>query len=200
MTQRSSSTPLAASCATFGRCRRARRTTCASSWNRRASQSSHHYINLGGAEFVVLRVTPADAAGGVRVGDRTYPAFPGSAVGISDPTVRVALFALLYDQDQRDNQANARRQEVQILFAKAAQAASWFEPELLGAGCSHDSLRLVSAVRILILTVVCSLTRPGSDHGGTASVCRWESGIKQGPLCDLSEVAGAGFEPATFGL
>ena len=31
--------------------------------------STHHYINLGGTEFVVLRVTPADAAGGVRVGD-----------------------------------------------------------------------------------------------------------------------------------
>ncbi len=61
--------------------------------------STHHYINLGGTEFVVLRVTPADAAGGVRVGDRTYPAFPGSSVGIADPTVRVALFALLYDQD-----------------------------------------------------------------------------------------------------
>jgi oligoendopeptidase F len=39
--------------------------------------------------------------------------------------------SLRYDQDQRDNQANARRQEVQILFAKAAQASAWFDPELL---------------------------------------------------------------------
>ncbi len=36
-----------------------------------------------------------------------------------------------YDQDQRDNAINARRQQVQILFAKAAQASSWFDPELL---------------------------------------------------------------------
>ena len=36
-----------------------------------------------------------------------------------------------YDQDQRDNQINARRQQVQILFAKAAQASAWFDPELL---------------------------------------------------------------------
>ena len=39
--------------------------------------------------------------------------------------------ALLYDQDQRDNQTNAKRQEVQILFARAAQASAWFDPELL---------------------------------------------------------------------
>jgi oligoendopeptidase F len=45
---------------------------------------------------------------------------------------RVWYFASLwYDQDQRDNQINARRQQVQILFAKAAQASSWFDPELL---------------------------------------------------------------------
>jgi oligoendopeptidase F len=45
---------------------------------------------------------------------------------------KVWYFAsLLYDQDQRDNQANAKRQEVQILFAKAAQASAWFDPELL---------------------------------------------------------------------
>jgi oligoendopeptidase F len=39
--------------------------------------------------------------------------------------------ALLYDQDQRDYQANGKRQQVQILFAKAAQASAWFDPELL---------------------------------------------------------------------
>jgi oligoendopeptidase F len=45
---------------------------------------------------------------------------------------KVWYFAsLCYDQDQRDNQTNAKRQEVQILFAKAAQASAWFDPELL---------------------------------------------------------------------
>src|SRR4029453_14998887 len=45
---------------------------------------------------------------------------------------KVWYFAsLCYDQDQRDNQINARRQQVQILFAKAAQASAWFDPELL---------------------------------------------------------------------
>jgi oligoendopeptidase F len=45
---------------------------------------------------------------------------------------KVWYFAsLCYDQDQRDNQINAKRQQVQILFAKAAQAAAWFDPELL---------------------------------------------------------------------
>lgn len=39
--------------------------------------------------------------------------------------------SLWHDQDQRDNQISAKRQQVQILFAKAAQAAAWFDPELL---------------------------------------------------------------------
>jgi oligoendopeptidase F len=39
--------------------------------------------------------------------------------------------ALQYDEDQRDNAINARRQQVQILFAKWKQAESWFSPELL---------------------------------------------------------------------
>ena len=45
---------------------------------------------------------------------------------------KVWYFASLwYDQDQRDNQINARRQQVQLLFAKAAQASAWFDPDLL---------------------------------------------------------------------
>jgi len=45
---------------------------------------------------------------------------------------KVWYFASLwYDQDQRDNSINAQRQQVQILFAKSAQASSWFDPELL---------------------------------------------------------------------
>src|SRR6478736_4524651 len=61
--------------------------------------SIHHFINLGGAEFVVLRATPEDVDAGVLVGDARYPFYPGSSVGISDPAVRVGFFALRHDQD-----------------------------------------------------------------------------------------------------
>jgi murein DD-endopeptidase MepM/ murein hydrolase activator NlpD len=61
--------------------------------------STHHFVNHGGAEFVVYRATPADVESGVRVGDRVYRGVPGSAVGIADPAARVAFFALLHDQD-----------------------------------------------------------------------------------------------------
>src|SRR6476469_8729275 len=45
---------------------------------------------------------------------------------------RVWYYASLhYDQDQRNNEINARRQQVQILFARQQQASSWFNPELL---------------------------------------------------------------------
>jgi murein DD-endopeptidase MepM/ murein hydrolase activator NlpD len=62
--------------------------------------SIHHFVNHGGAEFVVFRATPADVQAGVRVGDRSYRAFPGSSVGMTDPALRVAFFVLGYDQDR----------------------------------------------------------------------------------------------------
>ncbi|MEZ5320206.1 MAG: oligoendopeptidase F [Vicinamibacterales bacterium] len=39
--------------------------------------------------------------------------------------------ALRYDEDQRDNTVNARRQQIQALVARWQQATSWFNPELL---------------------------------------------------------------------
>ena len=39
--------------------------------------------------------------------------------------------ALRHDEDQRDNDVSARRQQVQILMANWQQATSWFNPELL---------------------------------------------------------------------
>jgi murein DD-endopeptidase MepM/ murein hydrolase activator NlpD len=68
-----------------------------------AVRSTHHYVNQGGAEVVVYQVTPADAESGVRVGDDEYPGFPAAGitadgVSITDPSMRVAFFALRYDQ------------------------------------------------------------------------------------------------------
>jgi murein DD-endopeptidase MepM/ murein hydrolase activator NlpD len=60
--------------------------------------STHHYINVGGSEMVVYRVTP-DVESGVRVGEFTYPGFAASGAGAAgDPSLKVAFFALLYDQ------------------------------------------------------------------------------------------------------
>ena len=39
--------------------------------------------------------------------------------------------SLQYDEDQRNNTINARRQRVQLLIGKWQQATSWFQPELL---------------------------------------------------------------------
>jgi murein DD-endopeptidase MepM/ murein hydrolase activator NlpD len=61
--------------------------------------SLHHFVNHGGAEFVVFRATPQDVEAGVRVGNVRFPSFPGSAVGIKDPAARIAFFVLGYDQD-----------------------------------------------------------------------------------------------------
>jgi hypothetical protein len=65
-----------------------------------AVMSTFHFINLGGSEFVVYRATPEDVASGVRVGNLEYPGVPAKGAGIgTDPALRVAFFALLYNQD-----------------------------------------------------------------------------------------------------
>ncbi len=82
--------------------------------------STHHYVNHGGAEMVVYKATPADITSGVRVGDLEYPGFPAAGAGVdgADPSLKVAFFALLYDQrlntpitafarDEAGNQAKA---------------------------------------------------------------------------------------------
>ena len=62
--------------------------------------STFHYINHGGAEFVVYRATPPDVESGVRVGDQIYPGYPASGAGVqTDAAAKVAFFALLHDQD-----------------------------------------------------------------------------------------------------
>jgi murein DD-endopeptidase MepM/ murein hydrolase activator NlpD len=62
--------------------------------------STHHFINVGGAETIVYRVTPPDVESGVRVGEHTYPGFPVSGAGAApaDPSLKIAFFALLYNE------------------------------------------------------------------------------------------------------
>jgi murein DD-endopeptidase MepM/ murein hydrolase activator NlpD len=82
--------------------------------------STKHYVNHGGSEMVVYKATPSDVASGVRVGDVEYPGFPASGAGAegADPSIKVAFFALLYNQplntpivafarDEAGNQAKA---------------------------------------------------------------------------------------------
>ena len=63
--------------------------------------SQFHYINHAGSEMVVYRVIPPETESGVRVGEREYRGFPAAGAGIKadDPSLRVAFFALLWDQD-----------------------------------------------------------------------------------------------------
>jgi murein DD-endopeptidase MepM/ murein hydrolase activator NlpD len=63
-------------------------------------QSQFHYINHGGSEMVVYRVTPSDSESGVRVGDREFPGYPASGAGVNgaDATLHVAFFSLSWDQ------------------------------------------------------------------------------------------------------
>lgn len=61
--------------------------------------STFHFVTHGGSEFVVYHASPEDVESGIRVGDKEYRGFPASGAGIGgDPALRVAFFALLWDQ------------------------------------------------------------------------------------------------------
>lgn len=63
--------------------------------------------------------------------ERLYEALAEQDV-LGQLAYRVWYYAsLTYDQDQRDNLVNGRRQRVQMLMARWRHASSWFSPELL---------------------------------------------------------------------
>ena len=81
--------------------------------------STFHFINLGGSEFVVYRVSPDDVESGVRVGNIEYTGYPAKGAGISgDPALRVAFFAMLFDQDPRS--------AVQVFARVTRRATKWW--------------------------------------------------------------------------
>src|SRR5437867_6317502 len=88
-------------------------------------QSAYDSLETKIAAYAALQGTLAKGA------DRLLAAMKLSD-DIGQVMYKVWYFASLkYDEDQRDNEINARRQQVQILFAKANQASAWFNPELL---------------------------------------------------------------------
>jgi oligoendopeptidase F len=58
--------------------------------------------------------------------------------------------SLQYDEDQRNNTINARRQRVQLLLAKWQQATSWFQPELLKLPLATVRARMDSTPELAI--------------------------------------------------
>jgi murein DD-endopeptidase MepM/ murein hydrolase activator NlpD len=80
---------------------------------RLAILSTHHYVNHGGSEMLVYRVTPPDVQSGVRVGDIEYPGFAAAGAGMSgeDAAVKAVFFALLHDQSLNQQIAAFARDE-----------------------------------------------------------------------------------------
>ena len=57
--------------------------------------TTQHYVNQGGCDMVVYRVTPPDVESGVVVGDAFFKGFP--LPGATEPNVHFAVFAYPYD-------------------------------------------------------------------------------------------------------
>src|SRR6478735_11185304 len=90
-----------------------------------AWEASYRQLDAGIDRYAALKGTLAQGP------ERLLAAFRLSET-LGQLAYRVWYFpSLRYDEDQRDNSVNARRQQVQILFAKWKQAESWFSPELL---------------------------------------------------------------------
>jgi oligoendopeptidase F len=88
-------------------------------------ESGFKRLEAGIERYAALKGTLASGP------DRLLEAFRLSE-DLGQLAYRVWYFpSLRYDEDQRDNSVSARRQQVQILFARWKQAESWFNPELL---------------------------------------------------------------------
>jgi oligoendopeptidase F len=88
-------------------------------------EAGYARLDAGVADYAALKGTLAGGA------DRLLDAFRLSEE-LGQLAYRVWYFpSLRYDEDQRDNTVSAKRQQVQLLFAKWKQAESWFNPELL---------------------------------------------------------------------
>ena len=93
------------------------------SWD--AWETGYKQLEAGIERYAALKGTLAGGA------ERLLEAFRLSEE-LGQLAYRVWYFpSLRYDEDQRDNTVNAKRQQVQILFARWKQAESWFNPELL---------------------------------------------------------------------
>jgi oligoendopeptidase F len=88
-------------------------------------ESGYKRLEAGVEKYAELKGTLSDGP------ERLLDAFRLSEE-LGQLAYRVWYFpSLRYDEDQRDNTVNAKRQQVQILFARWKQAESWFNPELL---------------------------------------------------------------------
>jgi oligoendopeptidase F len=88
-------------------------------------EAAYKQFEAGISKFAALKGTLAQKP------ERLLEAFTLSEE-LGQLAYRVWYFpSLRYDEDQRDNSVNAKRQQVQILFARWQQEESWFNPELL---------------------------------------------------------------------
>jgi oligoendopeptidase F len=88
-------------------------------------EAAYKQFEAGISKFAALKGTLAQRP------ERLLEAFTLSEA-LGQLAYRVWYFpSLRYDEDQRDNSVNAKRQQVQILFARWQQEESWFNPELL---------------------------------------------------------------------
>lgn len=153
--------------------------------------SNHHYIRRGGAEAVVYWVTPPDVTSGVMVGERFYPGFEASGVAggrTTDPSLKIAFFALAFDQDlnsrirlyARDAAGNASESDFPFRALPAEFATSRVELD--------D--RFLSKVVPAILEATPDFTANGSGSDSLAAFLEINRALRARNAEQIAEFAG----------
>ena len=85
--------------------------------------SQFHYINHGGSEMVVYRVTPPDVESGVRVGDQEYRGFPA---GGTDPAHARRVLRTALGSGRSTRRSRSSRATPSATKAAAASTSACF--------------------------------------------------------------------------
>ena len=127
--------------------------------------STHHFVNHGGAEFVVYRLTPPEATSGVRVGERLYAghALSGAGAPGADASLKAAFFALLWDQDVNT--------PIELFASDEAgnEAVAQFEHRVFAKPFLRSRIELTPAFLQKVVPEILGETSDFKAEGGTAA-------------------------------
>jgi murein DD-endopeptidase MepM/ murein hydrolase activator NlpD len=118
--------------------------------------SSKHYVNQGGAELVVFKVSPGAVESGVQVGQSFFPSWP---VKESLPDTRLCLFAYAYNVDPKTPAHIVARDDA------GNETVSSFTYEVFPKKFRSDTINLTDDFMNRVVPAIMSQTPELTDQG-----------------------------------
>jgi murein DD-endopeptidase MepM/ murein hydrolase activator NlpD len=118
--------------------------------------SGQHYINQGGSECVVYKVSPDAVTSGVQAGSHFFPGYPA---GTGDPDLKFALFAFPYNLDSDSS--------LKIVARDAAgnEAVAGFWYKLFPKNFRSSEIQIEDAFLQKVVPEILSRTNEVRDQG-----------------------------------